>query len=77
MLHLSRENKSQEARTGKSWDGTAGLVSRDQIFSRERGQGKKYFSCEADHEQVWQPYPVDLHSAGSYRCTTCTQGMDC
>ena len=40
-------------------DGTAELVSRDQILRRERGQGNLYFSCSADHEQDWQPYPVD------------------
>ena len=40
-------------------DGTAEPVSRDQIFRRERGQGKIHFPCSADHEQDWQPYPVD------------------
>ena len=44
-------------------DGTAELVSRDQILRRERGQGNMYFTCSADHEQYWQPYPVDLYSA--------------
>ena len=44
-------------------DGTAESVSRDQILRRERGQGKNHFSCSADHEQDWQPYPVDPHSA--------------
>ena len=34
-------------------------VSRDQILRRERGQGKNSFPCSADHEQDWQPYPVD------------------
>ena len=43
-------------------DGTAEPVSRDQIFRRERGQGNVYFPCSADHEQDWQPYPVDLYS---------------
>ena len=27
--------------------------------------GKKHFSCSADHEQNWQPYTVDPHSAES------------
>ena len=40
-------------------DGTAEPVSRDQILRRERGQGSASFPCSADHEQDWQPYPVD------------------
>ena len=47
-------------------DGTAEPVSRDQIFRRERGQGTIHFPCSADHEQDWQPYPVD-----SYSCYMC------
>ena len=47
-------------------DGTANPVSRDQILRRERGQGKVHFPCLADHEQDWQPYPVDPHSC--YMC---------
>ena len=44
-------------------DGTAEPVSRDQILRRKRGQGDIYFLCSADHEQDWQPYPVDPYSA--------------
>ena len=44
-------------------DGTAEPVSGDQILRRERGQGNIYFPCSADHEQDWQPYPVDPYSA--------------
>ena len=44
-------------------DGTAEPVSRDQILRHARGQGNINFSCSADHEQDWQPYPVDLYSA--------------
>ena len=44
-------------------DGTAEPVSRDQIFRHARGQGNIIFSCSADHEQDWQPYPVDPYSA--------------
>ena len=44
-------------------DGTAEPVSRDQILRRERGQGNINFPCSADHEQDWQPYPVDPYSA--------------
>ena len=40
-------------------DGTAEPVSRDQILRRGWGQGKKHFPCSADHEQDWQPYPVE------------------
>ena len=44
-------------------DGTAEPVSRDQILKRERGQGNIHFPSSADHEQGWQPYPVDSYSA--------------
>ena len=46
-------------------DGTAEPVSRDQVLRRERGQGNTHFPCSADHEQDWQPYPLD-----SYSCYT-------
>ena len=45
-----------------TWVGTAELVSRDQIVRRERGQGNTCFPCSVDHEQDWQPYPVDPYS---------------
>ena len=44
-------------------DGTAESVSRDQILRHVRGQGNIHFPCTADHEQDWQPYPVDPYSA--------------
>ena len=44
-------------------DGTAEFVSRDQILRHARGQGNIHFPCSADHEQDWQPYPVDPYSA--------------
>ena len=44
-------------------DGTAEPVSREQILRRERGQGSIHLSSSADHEQDWQPYPVDPYSA--------------
>ena len=47
-------------------DGTAEPVSRIQIFRRERGQGNINFLCSADHEQDWQPYPVDISLATVY-----------
>ena len=43
-------------------DGTAEPVSRDQILRHERGQGNIFFPCPADHEQDWEPYPVDPYS---------------
>ena len=44
-------------------DGTAEPVSRDQILRHARGQGNIDVPCSADHEQDWQPYPVDPYSA--------------
>ena len=43
-------------------DGTAEPISRDRILRRVRGQGNMHFPCSADHEQNWQPYPVDPYS---------------
>ena len=45
------------------WDATAEPVWRGQILRRERGQENINFHCSADHEQDWQPYPVDPYSA--------------
>ena len=44
-------------------DGTAEPVSRDQTPRHVRGQGNINFPISADHEQDWQPYPVDPYSA--------------
>ena len=44
-------------------DGTAEPISRDQILRHARGQGNIHFPCSTDHEQDWQPYPVDPYSA--------------
>ena len=44
-------------------DGAAKPISRDQILRHARGQGNINFPCSADHEQDWQPYPVDPYSA--------------
>ena len=49
-------------------DGTAKPVSRDQILRRERGQGNIHFSCSADDEKDWQPYPVDPYSLAIDMC---------
>ena len=43
-------------------DGTAEPVSLDQILRRIWGQGNIIFPCSGDHEQDWQPYPVDPYS---------------
>ena len=32
------------------------------ILRHARGQGNVHFPC-SDHEQDWQPYPVDPYSA--------------
>ena len=44
-------------------NGIAEPVSRDRVLRRVRGQGNIHFPCSADHEQDWQPYPVDPNSA--------------
>ena len=44
-------------------DGTAEPVLRDQSLGHLRGQGNTLSPCSADHEQDWQPYPVDPYSA--------------
>ena len=44
-------------------DGTAEPVSRDQIIRHAREQGDVHFPFSADHEQDWQPYPIDPYSA--------------
>ena len=49
--------------SGLTRDGAAEPVSRDRILRRERRQGDINFPCSADHEQDWQPYPVDPYSA--------------
>ena len=49
-----------------SWltrDRTDETVSRDQILRYERGPGNIHLPCSADHEQDWQPHPVDQYSA--------------
>ena len=44
-------------------DGTAKPVSQNKILRHAWGQGITHFPCSADHEQDWQPYPVDPYSA--------------
>ena len=47
-------------------DVTAEPISRDRILRREQRQRHVNFPCSADHEQDWQPYPVDPYSC--YMC---------
>ena len=47
-------------------DTPMGDSGRAVYIRRERGQGNIHFPCSADHEQDWQPYPVD-----PYSCYTC------
>ena len=42
------------------------------ILRRERGQGNINFPCSANHEQDWQPYPVD-----PYACDMCDHTCVC
>ena len=59
---------------GSTREGTVEPVLRDQILRRERGQGNARFPYSADHEQDWQPYPVDPYSAtcdGHTYCVLC------
>ena len=59
--------------SGLTRDGTVEPASRDQFLRLERGYGKYYlFPCSADHEQDWQPYPVDPYSAESLAIHTYT-----
>ena len=54
---LTVENEEADARRG-------GRTRRARPNSQAlRGQGDAYFRCSADHEQDWQPYPVDPYSA--------------
>ena len=55
----TRFSLSTEMSSKLTRDGTSEPVSKDQILRRERGQGNVHFLCSADHEQDWQPYPVD------------------
>ena len=43
-----------------TWDMTAEPVSGGQVLRLERGERNIHFQCSADHEQDWQPYPVDI-----------------
>ena len=54
-------------------DGTAKPIFREKNLRRVRGEGKIHFPCSADHEQDWQPYPVDPLSAKCDDRLTCVR----
>ena len=41
------------------FSGEMDQIEIDQILRRERGRRSIHCPCSADHEQDWQPYPVD------------------
>ena len=45
--------------SGLTREGTAESVSRDQFLRRGRGEENIHLPCSVDHQQDWQPYPVD------------------
>ena len=57
---IQPEYREEQADAGQRT--TVESVSRDQFLRREREQGNNNFFCSADHEQDWQPYPVDPYS---------------
>ena len=56
-FNLSMENEHADA--GR--DGRTRLGKPNS--RRDRRQGNVHFPCSADHEQDWQPYPVDPYAA--------------
>ena len=60
------QSECGEEQTG-TWDGTAEPMHlarpNSQARMRERGQANIHFPRSADHEQDWQPYPIDPYSA--------------
>ena len=62
---IQPECGDEQAAAGRD---SAEPVSRDEILRHERGQGNIYFPRSADHEQDWQPHPVDPYSC--YICVT-------
>ena len=59
-LQIQPEYGDEQAGAGR--DRRTEPVWRDQILKRERRQGNAHFPWSADHEQDWQPYPVDPYS---------------
>ena len=56
-------------------DGTAEPVTRDKFSGGSRDRKKYIFSVSADHEQDWQPYPVDPYSC--YVCDHTSKSIVC
>ena len=54
----------EDEHAGAGQDGRTCLV-RPTSQERTRGQENMHFSCSADHEQSWQPNPVDPYSGKS------------
>ena len=52
---IQPEYGDEQADAGRDYE----PAPRDKILRRERGQVNVNFPCSADHEQDWQPYPVD------------------
>ena len=68
---IQPEYGDEQADAGR--DGWTRLARpRVQILRHARGQGNIHFPCSADHEQDWQPYPVDPHYAIKYVMTIYT-----
>ena len=63
MLYIICYSASSMEMSRLTRDGTAEPVSRDQILRHAQGQGIIHFPCSANHEQDWQPNPVDPYSA--------------
>ena len=61
MMQASRTTIDDDASQDAGRDGRT--CPRDQILTRERGQGNIHFPYSADHERDWQSYPVDPYSA--------------
>ena len=47
-----------QSASGLTRDRKTEPVSREPIFQARTGTRKNLFPCSADHEQLWQPFPV-------------------
>ena len=60
--HQIQPENMKNGQDGAGRDGGTRLAR--QILRGERGKGNNvHFPCSPDHEQDWQPYPVDPYSA--------------
>ena len=63
LYYITRFNLSVEnEQAGAGRDGRTRFARPNSPAYCKRGQGYVDFPCSADHEQDWQPYPVDLYS---------------